>query len=224
MINEWLFLAHVMALLLTTWLALRLGREGLVAWICVQGVLCNLFVMKQIQLFGLTVTACDAYAVSMVFGLNLLQEYYGKSIAKTTVWISAMVLGFFILMSEVHLAYVPSAFDIMQSPYVSLLSRVPRILVASLVVSLISQKFDVVFFAFLKQRFPASSLAVRTTVSLLLSQLIDTFGFTVLGMGGIATSLFSVFVVGYLVKVVAITLVAPFAMLTRRIITVKACP
>ena len=80
--NELIFFAHVLISVALMLGALRFGRVVLVAAICLQEVLANLFVLKQVTLFGLEVTCSDAYAIGSIIGLNLLQEFYGKERAR----------------------------------------------------------------------------------------------------------------------------------------------
>ena len=46
--NELMFLFHIALMSLSTLAALRMGKEALVAFISLQAVLANLFVVKQI--------------------------------------------------------------------------------------------------------------------------------------------------------------------------------
>ena len=88
MLNELIFLSYICVVSGASLIALALGKEALVALICVQAVLVNFFVTKQITLFGLTATASDALAVGATLALNLLQEYYQKPVARKAIWIS----------------------------------------------------------------------------------------------------------------------------------------
>ena len=75
--NEFVFFLHIFVVATFALGACRLGKEMLVAWIGLQAVLANLFVLKQMKLFWLDVTCSDVYAVGAFLSLNLLQEYYG---------------------------------------------------------------------------------------------------------------------------------------------------
>ena len=88
MINELIFIFHCLIIASSSLFALFLGSYGLVAFICIQCILANLFVIKQITLFGYTATCSDAFTVGATLGLNLLQEYFGKNITKKTIWIN----------------------------------------------------------------------------------------------------------------------------------------
>ncbi len=72
MLNELIFLSYICVVSGASLIALALGKEALIALICLQAVLVNFFVTKQITLFGLTATASDALAVGTTLALNLL--------------------------------------------------------------------------------------------------------------------------------------------------------
>ena len=198
--NETIFLLHLTIAAAFLYPFIQMGKSGLMCWICLQPILANLFVLKQIQLFGLTVTCSDVYAVSCALGLNLLQEYYGKEIAKKAVWCSFMLLVFFVVMSMMHLFYEASQTDYTQGAYTQILSSTPRLVAASITSFLIVQWFDVQFYGFLKSKSQTLSLFVRNITSLAVSQFIDTVLFTILGLWGLVSELFDVFLVSFVIK------------------------
>ena len=65
--NEIIFTFHVVVIAAGSLFALFLGKEALACFIGLLGILSNLFVTKQIVLFGLTVTSSDAFAVGGIF-------------------------------------------------------------------------------------------------------------------------------------------------------------
>jgi uncharacterized integral membrane protein (TIGR00697 family) len=173
-------------------------------------------VIKQIDLFGLTVTCSDVYAIGSILGLNLLQEYFGRENAKRATWICFFLMIFFALMSSLHLFYLPSAIDATHSSFSNILSPAPRLLLASLATFLLVQKIDIAFFSFLQRIFPKAPLALRTGTSLLLSQLLDTALFSFLGLYGIVNSLAEVFIWSFLVKLILIVAMMPALSFLKR--------
>ncbi len=212
--NEIIILLHLVIAGAFLWPCMKFGKEGLVCWIGLQPILANLFVLKQISLFGFTVTASDVYAVNCALGLNILQEYYGKEIAKKAVWISFILLLFFVLMSLIHLVYQASAHDYSQEAYKLILSTTPRLVAASITAFLCVQWFDVQFFHFLKSRASNLSLFTRNCISLTLSQFVDTLLFSILGLWGLVSDLFDVVVVSFIIKL-SIALILNLSTLKR---------
>ncbi len=158
--------------------ALRMGKEALVVLCVLLAVLANFFVLKQISLFGWNVTCSDAFAIGNLFGLNLLQKHHGQAIAKQTIWITFFGMLLFALMSQIHLLYLPSSYDTSHTHFAFLLSYTPRLLIASMLTFFVVQQIDVRLYPLL------SSWKNQMTISLLISQGIDTALFSLLGLRG----------------------------------------
>lgn len=198
--NEWLFIFHLLFCIAISTAAQKLGRDGLLSWIVLQPILANLFVLKQIYLFGMNVTCSDVYAVSAILGTNLLQEYYGVESAKKAVWLSFCAMLFFVAMTLIHLAYSPNGFDTTQASYKVILEQTPRLVGASVISFFCVQQVDLRFFHFLKNKLPNARLQLRNCVSLFVSQALDTLLFTILGLWGLVTELTDIFLVSFGIK------------------------
>ncbi|MBA3238352.1 MAG: queuosine precursor transporter [Parachlamydiaceae bacterium] len=202
--NEFLFFVQALCILGFAGFAFRLGNATLITWVTVQALIANLFVLKQITLFGFNVTASDAFAIGSLMGLNLLQEYFGSEEAKKATTTCFFFLLFFAVVSQLHLFYTPSAHDVSNEAFVLLLSPSPRLFLASMATFFVVQRFDIIFFAFLQKKLPMCGFAVRTCLSLIVSQALDTILFSMLGLYGIAISLIDVIVVSFAVKLLSI--------------------
>ncbi len=211
--NELLFLSHILVVVAFVLLALRLGKTGLISLIALQGVLANVFVVKQTTLFGCAVTCSDVFAIGGILSLNLLQEFFGKESAAQAVKISLLTLIFFALMSQIHLLYSPTEHDFSQSAFATLFSSTFRIVFASIFTFYVVQQFDVRFFGLLKGKLP-----VRVAMSLLCSQLLDTVLFTFLGLYGLVESVFDVILLSFLIKCIIIAISAPFMVFSKRFV------
>ncbi len=223
--NEIIFLGYILAVSSAALLALRFGKEGLIGLICVQAVLVNLFVTKQISLFGFTATASDAMAVGITLSLNILQEYFQKAAALKAIWISFFCALFYTVMSILHSAYTPAATDLTSELFKTLLTPMPRLVIASLISYLIVQYSDTTLYGILKSRFGSRYFVARNYGSLALTQLLDTILFTFLGLYGINESfsnlstLFDIMLVSYIIKVVVILLAVPYVRVARTLYT-----
>jgi uncharacterized integral membrane protein (TIGR00697 family) len=196
--------------------AFRLGKAALTVWICLQALLANLFVLKQVSLFGFYVTCSDVFAIGGIFSLNLLQEHYGKALAQQAVYLCFYFLLFFAILSQVHLLYRPAPVDSMHGAYTQLFTPVPRLLLASLATFFIVQKCDIKLFGWLKLHLASSSFALRTFCSLLISQALDTALFSFLGLYGIVASFFDVLLISFLLKAAIIFSLSPMTYFTRK--------
>jgi len=217
MYNECIFLLQTIFICSSALIALKLGEQALVALICVATLLANLFVLKQIPLFGLTVTATDAYSIGVMFSFNMLQEYFGKKAAQKALWISMSMFGAYAVLSLLHLAYQPSVADTMHSYYAAILPAMPRLLFASLTAYTISIRFDRFLYGILQRKTAGKHFVLRNYASLLISQLLDTALFSLLGLYGTVTHIGHIILVSYSIKITSIAFTTPFLVLAKKI-------
>lgn len=202
--NELIFFGQILLIVGCSLGAFRLGKEALSVWVSIQALIANLFVLKQITLFGLDVTASDAFAIGSLLGLNFLQEFYGREEANKATKICFFFMVFFVAASQLHLLYNPSPHDSTQNAFTTLLAPSPRIVFASMCVFFIVQQFDIRFFAFLKKSLPNVKFAWRAGIALVISQFLDTFFFSFAGLYGIVESVIDIFVMSFFIKLIVI--------------------
>lgn len=207
--NEMIFFTQTILILVFSLGALKLGKGALTTWVTVLALIANLFVLKQITLFGFEVTASDAFAIGSLLGLTFLQEYYGQEEAKRASWTCFFFMLFFVAASQLHLFYLPSSYDAIQSAYQQILTPAPRLLVASIGVFFVVQQIDIRLFSFLKNRYPSLSFAARTAFTLVISQFLDTFLFSFAGLYGLVISVIDVIILSFAVKLVVIGCMTP---------------
>lgn len=218
MVNLSLLLLHSLVIIAFALAALRIGKEALVVWVVFQSIIANLLVIKQMEILGLNVTCSDVYVIGSILGLNLIQEYYSKELARKTTWICFFFMVFFALAAQIHLLYIPSAFDSSQSAYHTILGYSPRLLMASLTSYLIVQQVDIRVFSRLKTRLSSSPLIIRNFVSIGISQALDTVLFSILGLYGIVDSILEIMLFSYLVKLVVFAILAPLSLFAHKVV------
>ncbi len=126
---------------------------------------------------------------------------------------------FYLVLSQVHLWYIPNEFDAMQTHFSAILDIMPRITLASITSYLLVQCFDAYFYQKLQQVFTGNYLYLRSTMALICSQLLDTVLFTYLGLYGIIASPINVIIVSMIIKLVAIFSTTPFIVLAKKMRT-----
>lgn len=214
--NELTFIFQIFIILSFTIACWRWGKEALIANAAFLALFANLFLLKQINLFGFEVTASDAFAVGSMLSINLVREYYSKESANLSVQISFFFLLLFALLSQIHLLYTPTASDTANSAYQQLFSFAPRLFFSSLFSFWITQQFDLKLFSYLRRKMPNQSFALRSTLSLIPSQALDTLLFTFLGLYGLIASLTDILVVSFLIKCITICALIPLSALIKR--------
>jgi uncharacterized integral membrane protein (TIGR00697 family) len=215
--NEILFFIHIFLVIGLVLGSLRMGKNALISMIVLQAVFANLFVVKQISLFGFSVTCSDVFSIGGILGLNLLQEYHGRSEANTALKASFFGLLFFMVMSKVHLLYTPLAADTTQEAFIQILSHTIRISCASIGVYFVVQKLDLRLFQFLQSLFGKSYLPLRIGISLVLTQFLDTILFSFFGLYGLVVSLFDVIAVSFLLKCMIISCSSFFVAFVKKV-------
>jgi queuosine precursor transporter len=221
MLNNLIFALSTLCIVLFAHICRRQGKEALFAWVALQSILANLFVLKQITLFGLNATASDMFAVGGILGLNLLQAEFGPQVAKKAVWTSFLCMIFFCLISQAHIHYLPSAYDHTQAAYATLLTPAPRILAGSLIAFFMVQQFDIFLFGKLKAWFPNWSFTRTTTLCLFISQGLDTILFAFLGLYGLVDQIWQIIFIAYTIKTLTIVLMMPLSHFSQRLGTLK---
>src|SRR5579872_2892692 len=215
--NTYIFIFHTIIIATFALGSLALGSAGLVVFVCICCILANLFVIKQISLFGLTATAADAFTVGATIGLNLLQEYFGKEIAKKTIILNFFLLIFYAIVSQIHLLYVPHPADTMHQYFEPLLNFMPRIVIASFSTYLFTQMIDYYLYGILKNAFHNKYIIIRNYASIAFCQLLDTVLFSFFGLYGIIENIWQIIIVSYVIKLISIVIATPFVGFSRKI-------
>lgn len=182
----------------------KLGQVALGAFVVLEAVLANLFVLKQITLFGLSVTASDSFIIGSLIGLSLYQENYGKDEAKKLGLLTFASLFFVALASLVHLRLIPDSVDTSQKHYHYLLSTTPRLIIGSLGAYFISSRIDIITFSFLKKTFHNVPFAWRTLISTSLAQAVDTVAFSFFALLGIVDNLLHIIIFSFVIKLLCL--------------------
>jgi len=189
----------------------------MVALLSLLALLANLFVLKQTTLFGLSVTCSDALAVGYLLGLNLTQEFFGRALARKAVMISLLMTCSSLLLTQIHLLYLPNAYDVMHPHYRALLAPYPRLIFASLTAFALVQFFDLTFFAYLRRKTQGNLLTLRTVTTLILSQTLDTLLFSFLALYGLVENVWHVIALSLIIKGIVIACSTPFITLSRHV-------
>ena len=204
MFNELIFILQICLVVFFALYVKKLGSQALSAWVVIQAVIANIFVVKQIKLFGFEVTASDIFAISSLLGINLIQEHFGKEYAQKTVYSCFTCMIYFLIVSQLHLYFEPSVFDSSQIAFETILGPSLRLILASAVVFFITQKADLYCFSWISRRFTALNFFTRSFISLIFSQFIDTLLFSFLGLYGVVASILDIIIISYIIKLITI--------------------
>ncbi|TVQ98557.1 MAG: VUT family protein [Desulfovibrionales bacterium] len=194
------------------------GKQGLFAMIVFNLILCNIQVLKTIELFGLTTTLGNILYASVFFSTDLLNEHYGREEAKKAVILGFLSLILAVTYMQIALVFIPAASDFAQPHLEAIFGVLPRIVLASMVAYLVSQWHDIWAFHFWKARTGGKHLWLRNNASTLASQFLDTIIFcSIAFLGMFPMEVWIQIVIStYLIKLLVAVLDTPFMYLAAR--------
>lgn len=225
--NEVLLILNLLIVYGSVLLAYRLfGKSGLYCFTSIATITANIEVLILVNAFGMEQTLGNILFASSFLVTDILSEVAGKKEAQKAVNIGIFTSVLFILISQSWLLYQPSPNDWAQPSIRAIFVNTPRLLLVSVAVYAICQRFDVwayhKWWTFSAKHFGGDSrkyLWLRNNGSTLISQLLNTLLYTFgafWGMydlpvlAGIAMSSYVIFIVTSLAD-------TPFVYLARRI-------
>jgi uncharacterized integral membrane protein (TIGR00697 family) len=200
-------------------------NAGLIAFTVIATISANIEVLILVDAFGMSMTLGNILFASTFLVTDILSEVSGKKAANKAVNIGIMTSIFFIIISQSWLLYIPNGEDWAAPSIVNIFKTTPRLMLSSLVVYAIVQKFDVFMFHkwwdFTAKKWgdKRKYLWIRNNGSTLLSQLLNTILFNIFAFAGMynTKTLISIIVSGYVIFIVTSLCDTPFVYLARKI-------
>ena len=216
--NEAIFFLQTFVALGAVLLAARMGQIWLIGLLTAMLVLMNVFVLKQMNLFGMPLTGGNVLYAAVFLTTDLLAEHWGKRPAYRAVRIGFCVSLFFLAMSSLIVLYEPNAADAETgggAALAVLMTPQWRIVSASMFSYLIVQHLDVFLFEWWRRRTRGKALWLRNNGSTWVSQGVDTVLFTVLAFAGMGFPIWNMIVFAYVLKILIAALDTPFIYLSK---------
>jgi len=222
--NEAIFFLQVFIVLGCVILAARLGQIWLVALMSAMLVLMNIFVLKQMNLFGMALTGGNVLYAAVFLTTDVLTEHWGERAAYRAVRIGFCVSVFFVATSSLILWYAPNAYDAEAAfggheALARILKPQWRIVGASMASYLVVQHLDVWLYEWWRARTRGRFLWLRNNGSTWVSQGVDSVLFTVLAFAGSGIlpmeTMVNMIVFTYILKIIVATLDTPFIYLSK---------
>ncbi len=222
--NEIIIILSLFVIYGSTLFAYRFfGKAGLFAFTVIATVLANIEVLILVNAFGFEQTLGNVLFASTFLITDILSENEGKKEANKAVGLGIFTAVIMVVISQTWLLYTPSENDWVSPSIHSVFSVTPRLLLASFIGFVVSQKLDVFLYhkwwEFTKKRFNDKNrfLWLRNNGSTLVSQLVNTLLFNLIAFFGVyeAKTLVSIIGFGYAVYVVTSLLDTPIVYLAR---------
>ena len=167
------------------------GKTGLFAWTVFATITANLEVLFLVDAFGIEQTLGNVLFGSTFLVTDILSEKYGKKDAQLAVDLGVATSVGFIVLSRLWLCYTPAVNDWAMPSFQTIFTNTPRVMLASVLVFAIVQRFDVWLYHkwwdYSKRKFGDSKrfLWLRNNGSTMVSQLLNTVLYTFGAFGGL---------------------------------------
>ena len=225
--NELLLIASLLVVYGSVLLAFKLfGKTGLYCFTCIATITANIEVLILVDAFGMEQTLGNILFASTFLVTDILSEVAGKKEAQKAVNIGIFTSVIFIVISQSWLLYHPSVNDWAQEPIRTIFSNTPRLMIVSVVVYAICQRFDVwayhKWWTFTQKKFGGDSkkfLWLRNNGSTMISQLLNTVLYTFGAFWGMYEFpvLVNIALASYVIFIVTSLADTPFVYLARKI-------
>lgn len=224
--NELLLILNLLVVYGSVLFAYRLfGKAGLYCFTVFATIAANIEVLILVNAFGMEQTLGNILFASTFLVTDILSEIAGKKEAEKAVNIGIFTSVLFIVVSQSWLLYQPSPNDWAQPSIRDIFSNTPRLMLVSVAVYAICQRFDVwayhKWWKFSVNHFGGdkkSYLWLRNNGSTLISQLLNTILYTFGAFWGIYDFpvLVNIAMSSYVIFIVTSLADTPFVYLARR--------
>lgn len=119
------------------------GNKGLFCWSVIATILANIEVLLSITAFGMDMTGGNILFATTFVVTDILSEVSGKKEANKAVNLSIFTSISFIVISQSWLLFNTNSNDFAYSSISTLFSNTPRLMLVSLIVYAVVQRFDV---------------------------------------------------------------------------------
>jgi len=190
--NELLLFGSIVVIYGGVLLAYRLfGKAGLFAFTVIATILANIEVLILIDGFGMEQTLGNIMFASTYLVTDILSENHSKKDAAKAVYIGTFTAVAMLVITQYWFLYTPSGNDWAMPSVKTLFAQTPRLMLASFLGYIISQRLDVWLYhkwwAITSKKSGSSRayLWIRNNGSTLISQMINTVIFNVIAFAGL---------------------------------------
>lgn len=171
----------------------------------------NIITVKTINVFGLIFTAADMlFPITYILN-DIFTEVYGFNKAKLVIWLSFFCNLVMVTIFGVSIWLPADESFTLQNDFVNILGSTPRILIASFISFLVGNFTNAMVLSKIKIKTKGKYLALRTIVSTLIGEGLDTILFVPIVFIGVLNvqEIFSLILNIYVLKVLVEVILTP---------------
>ncbi len=201
------------------------GKYGLFCFTSIATIAANIEVLIVVNAFRMEMTLGNVLFASTFLVTDIVSELYGKKEAQRAVNLGIATSLVFIVFSQWWLLYTPAGSDFAMPAMRTIFSNTPRVMIVSMVVYAIVQRFDVwayhKWWNFTERKFGDRDkfLWIRNNGSTLISQFLNNLLFNFGAFGGIhsVNTVMHIVLSSYIIFIVTSLTDTPFIYLARKI-------
>ncbi len=223
--NELLLLGSVILIYGAVLVAYRLfGKHGLLTMSIIATIFANIEVLILVDAFGMKQTLGNVMFAATYLVTDILSENEGKNHAKRAVYLGIFTSVIMLLFTQYWFLYTPSNADWASPSIRTIFSTTPRLMLASLIGYIISQRFDVWLYHRIWQFTAGRSgstrrfLWLRNNAATLIAQIINTILFNSIAFFGMyeMKQIISIMISSYVIYIFTSLLDTPIVYLSRK--------
>ncbi len=223
--NELLLIFSLIFLYGAVLLSYRLfGRYGLLTMTVIATIFANIEVLILVDAFGMVQTLGNVMFASTYLVTDILSENEGEKYATRAVHLGSFTSLMMLLITQFWFLYTPAEGDWAMSAIREIFSTTPRLMLASFLGYVISQRFDVWLYHRIwhltatKTQNPTGFLWLRNNAATLISQIVNTILFNFIAFAGIYSGkqLLTIILSSYVIYIFTSLLDTPCVYLARR--------
>ncbi len=222
--NELLLIGSVVLIYGAVLIAYKLfGKIGMYVMTVIATILANIEVLMLVDGFGIEQTLGNIMFASTYLVTDILSENEGKKCASKAVWLGVFTSVMMLMLTQYWLLYTPAANDWAREHIGAIFSTTPRLLAASFIGYVVSQRFDVWLYhkwwdlTSKKTGDSKRFLWLRNNGSTLISQIVNTVIFTSIAFLGMydTKTFISIMLSSYIIYVFTSMLDTPVVYIAR---------
>lgn len=222
--NELLLIGSVILIYGAVLIAYKIfGKIGMYVMTVIATILANIEVLMLVDGFGMEQTLGNVMFASTYLVTDILSENEGKKSATKAVWIGVFTSVVMLIFTQYWLFYSPSGNDWAREHISAIFSTTPRLLAASFLGYIISQRFDVWLYhkwwdiTTKKTGDSKAFLWLRNNGSTLVSQIVNTVIFNTVAFFGIyeLKTFISIMISSYVIYIFTSLLDTPVVYIAR---------
>ena len=141
------------------------GEAGAYAWIAVSSILAEIAVCKSVEFFGYTTNLGNVLFASNFLATDIIVELYDEKSAKKGVYIGIFFVLFYLAISQLILAFVPSPEDLADSSMKMLFGLAPRVCISSVLMLFVANICDVKLYSLISKKTEGKYMWLRNNIS-----------------------------------------------------------